>query len=104
MCAAYPGQTQIEVENKLITIIQQDKQDYICLTDMVRGEEGDDHIRNWMRNRNTVEYLGLWETLNNPNFKGVEFDTFRKEAGLNDLIRLDRWSQFNLNRLIVWTL
>ena len=77
-------QTQIEVENKLISIIQQDKQDYICLTDMARGEEGDDHIRNWMRNRNTVEYLGLWETLNNPNFKGVEFDTFRKEAGLNN--------------------
>jgi len=76
-------QTQIEVENKRISIIQQDKQDYICLTDMVRGEEGDDYIRNWMRNRNTVEYLGLWETLNNPNFKGVEFDTFRKEAGLN---------------------
>jgi len=62
------NQTQIEVENKLISIIRQDKQDYICLTDMVRGEDGNDHIRNWMRNRNTVEYLGLWETLNNPNF------------------------------------
>lgn len=57
--------------------------DYICLTDIVRNEEGNDHIRNWMRNRNTVEYLGIWEQLNNPNFKGVEFDTFRKEAGLN---------------------
>jgi hypothetical protein len=50
---------------------------------MVRNEEGNDHIRNWMRNRNTVEYIGLWETLHNPNFKGVEFDTFRKQAGLN---------------------
>jgi hypothetical protein len=50
---------------------------------MVRGEEGSDHIRNWMRNRNTVEFLGLWETLNNPNFKPVEFVTFRKHAGLN---------------------
>lgn len=50
---------------------------------MVRGEEGSNHIRNWMRNRNTVEFLGLWETLNNPNFKPVEFDTFRKQAGLN---------------------
>lgn len=76
-------QTQIEVENKLISIIKQDEQDYICLTDMVRGEEGSDHIRNWMRNRNTVEYIGLWETLNNPHFKPVEFDRFRKEAGLN---------------------
>lgn len=75
--------SQIEVENKLITIVKQDEQDYISLTDMVRGEEGSDHIRNWMRNRNTVEFIGLWETLNNPNFKPVEFDTFRKQAGLN---------------------
>ena len=46
-------------------------------------KRGTDHIRNWMRNRNTVEFIGLWETLNNPNFKHVEFDTFRKQAGLN---------------------
>ena len=75
--------SRIEVENKLISIVKQDEQDYISLTDMVRGEEGSDHIRNWMRNRNTIEFLGLWETLNNPNFKPVEFDTFRKQAGLN---------------------
>jgi hypothetical protein len=77
------SKSQIEVENKLISIVKQDEQDYISLTDMVRGEEGSDHIRNWMRNRNTVEFIGLWETLNNPNFKPVEFDTFRKQAGLN---------------------
>jgi len=75
--------SQLEVENKLISIVKQDEQDYISLTDMVRNEEGSDHIRNWMRNRNTVEFIGLWETLNNPNFKPVEFDTFRKQAGLN---------------------
>ncbi|MDD3527557.1 MAG: KilA-N domain-containing protein [Bacteroidales bacterium] len=75
--------SQIEVENKPISIVQQNDQDFISLTDMVRGEEGSDHIRNWMRNRNTVEFLGLWESLNNPNFKPVEFDTFRKQAGLN---------------------
>ena len=75
--------SQIEVENKLISIVQQNEQDYICLTDMVRDEAGNDHIRNWMRNRNTVEFIGLWETLNNPNFKHVEFDTFRSQAGLN---------------------
>lgn len=50
---------------------------------MVRGEDGNDHIRNWMRNRNTVEFLGLWEGMNNPDFKGVEFDRFRKESELN---------------------
>ena len=73
----------IEVDNKTISIIEYNEQDYISLTDMVRSEDGNDHIRNWMRNRNTVEYLGLWETLHNPNFKGVEFDTFKKQAGLN---------------------
>ena len=76
--------TKIQVEDKIISIIQKNEQDYICLTDMVRDEDGTDHIRNWMRNRNTVEFIGLWETLHNPNFKPVEFDTFRKQAGLNN--------------------
>lgn len=76
--------TKIQVEDKIISIIKQDEQDYICLTDMVRDEDGNDHIRNWMRNRNTVEFLGLWETIHNPSFKPVEFDTFRKQAGLNN--------------------
>jgi len=74
---------QIEVEEKIISITNHNENDYICLTDMVRDEEGNDHIRNWMRNRNTVEFLGIWEQLYNPNFKSVEFDTFKKEAGLN---------------------
>ncbi len=77
------SKSQIEVENKLISIVKQDEQDYFCLTDMIRNGGGSDHIRNWMRNRNTVEFIGLWETLNNPHFKHVEFDTFRKQAGLN---------------------
>ena len=76
--------TKIQVEDKIISIIKKDNQDYISLTDMVKSEDGNDHIRNWMRNRNTVEFLGLWETLHNPNFKPVEFDTFRKQAGLNN--------------------
>jgi hypothetical protein len=76
--------TKIHVEDKVISIIKRDEQDYICLTDMVRDEDGTDHIRNWMRNRNTVEFIGLWETLHNPDFKPVEFDTFRKQAGLNN--------------------
>jgi len=59
--------TKIKVEEKIISIVKQNEQDYICLTDMVRNEEGSDHIRNWMRNRNTVEFIGLWETLHNQN-------------------------------------
>jgi hypothetical protein len=73
----------INVQGREITINEVGGEAYICLTDIVKGEEGSDHIKNWMRNRNTVEFLGLWESLNNPNFKGVEFDTFRREAGLN---------------------
>ena len=74
---------KIIVEDKVISVDLKNEEDYICLTDMVRGDEGSDHIRNWMRSRNTVEFIGLWETLHNPDFKGVEFDRFRKEAGLN---------------------
>jgi hypothetical protein len=75
----------IQVQNIDITILNINDMDYISLTDIVRSEEGDDYIRNWMRNRNTVEFLGLWEQLNNPNFKGVEFDTFRKTYRLKQL-------------------
>jgi len=73
----------IKVQNIDITISQINDSDYICLTDLAKGKEGEDHIRNWMRNRNTVEFIGLWEQMNNPNFKGVEFDTFKKQSGLN---------------------
>lgn len=74
---------KINVQNKDISILQVGNEIYLSLTDITKGENGTDHIKNWMRNRNTVEFLGLWETINNQNFKGVEFDTFRKEAGLN---------------------
>jgi hypothetical protein len=73
----------INVKGNEIAITKVNNEDYICLTDMVKGEEGDDHIRNWMRNKNTIEFLGLWEQLHNPQFKGVEFDTFLNEAGYN---------------------
>ncbi len=74
---------KITVQGTEITVISENNNDYICLTDMVKGQEGEDHIRNWMRNRNTLEFLGAWEMLNNPAFKGVEFDTFLHEAGAN---------------------
>lgn len=80
------------VQDNPISINEINGEDYICLTDMARGEEGEDHIRNWMRNRNTIEFLGLWETMHNPDFKPVEFDRFRKEAGLNSFsMRPQKW-------------
>lgn len=60
--------------------------DYICITDIARQKnsvEPKDVVKNWMRVKNTLEYLGLWESLNNPDFKGVEFDPILKEAGSN---------------------
>jgi hypothetical protein len=73
---------KITVQDIEISIsLNKGNEDYICLTDMVKGQEGEDHIRNWMRNRNTVEFLGTWELIHNPAFKGVEFDTFLHEAG-----------------------
>lgn len=73
----------MNVQGKEIALTTINDADYISLTDMIKSEEGEDHIRNWIRNKNTIEFLGIWETLNNPNFKGVEFDTFLHEAGSN---------------------
>ena len=71
------------IEIALTTI---NEEDFICITDIVKAKGGDaraaDIIKNWVRNRSTIEFLGTWETLYNPNFKVVEFDHFRKEAGL----------------------
>jgi hypothetical protein len=77
---------KIKVLNKEITVYTQNEEDYICITDIARyknPDRTDDLIRNWLRNRNTIEFLGIWEHLNNPDFKPVEFDGFRKQAGLN---------------------
>lgn len=69
-----------------ITVISNGTEnDFISLTDIARykSDEPKDVVKNWMRSKETIEFLGLWEKLNNPNFKGVEFDTFRNEAGSN---------------------
>jgi hypothetical protein len=77
---------KINVLDKEIALYTFNEDDYICITDIAKfkKEDGsDDLIRNWLRNRNTIEFLGIWEQLNNPDFKPVEFDGFRKLAGLN---------------------
>ena len=76
---------KINVQESEITILNMDGNDYISLTDIAKHKSDDPFIvvNNWMRNRNTIEYLGMWETIFNPNFKPIEFDRFRKESGLN---------------------
>ena len=76
---------KINVKETSISIIKYDETDYISLTDIARFKTSEPNavIGNWMRNRNTIEYLGIWETLYNPAFKPIEFEGFKKEAGLN---------------------
>ncbi len=74
----------IIVKDHPVTIIEVNKQDYISLTDMVKSFGDDTMIYSWMRNRNTVEFLGIWEQLYNVSFKGNEFVTFKMQAGLNN--------------------
>ena len=79
----------IIVKGTEITVFQNEQSDFISLTDIARYKDPantDDIIKNWLRNRNTIELLGFWETLYNPDFKPVEFDGFRKQAGLNSFV------------------
>ncbi len=69
----------INVQGAAITILSHHDSDYISLTDMANKFGGDDLIYSWMRNRNTLEFLGIWEQIRYPDFKGVEFDTFKKD-------------------------
>ena len=76
---------KITVQNTNITIMNMDGEDYVSITDLARHKSDDPTavIGNWMRNRNTIEFLGIWESLYNPSFKPLEFEGFRKQAGLN---------------------
>jgi len=75
--------TNIQVKDTSIRTMQQNGIDYVCITDIARqknAEEPKDVVKNWMRLKNTIEYMGLWEKLNNPQFKGVGFDSLYQEA------------------------
>ena len=76
----------INVQDVPISILQQELDEYICITDIAKAKTGEsrsaDVVKNWMRNRNTLEFLGTWEMIYNSDFKVVEFDHFKSEAGL----------------------
>ena len=94
--AAFRQEVRGMAKNKTISVqgfdivwYEANYNDYISLTDIARykdAEHTDDIIKNWLRNRNTIELLGFWESIYNPNFKPVEFDGFRKQAGLNSFV------------------
>ena len=68
---------------KISLLLNPNNNDFISLTDMAKKFGDDVLVYQWMRNRNTVEFLGIWERLHNPDFKGIEFETFKKQAGMN---------------------
>jgi hypothetical protein len=79
----------IEVQGAAISVVSHGSHNFICLTDIARfknPDHPDDVIRNWLRSRNTVEFLGVWERLNNPGFNPVEFDGIRIQTGLNSFV------------------
>ena len=83
---------QINVKGNNITIIKVGTEDYISLTDMLKAKDGDFFISDWLRNRNTVEFLGIWETVYNPHFNYGEFAIIKSQAGLNNYkISVKEW-------------
>ena len=80
----------ITVQDIPITVSTNEIDDYICITDMATAKSDNvraaDVIKNWLRNRNTLEFLGTWEQIYNPKFKVVEFDHFKSEAGLHTFV------------------
>ena len=87
------GKATIEVQGTAVTVLSRASDDYISLTDIAKHKEPNrsDHvIQNWMRNRNTIEFLGVWERLNNVVFKPLEFEGFKNRAGLNSFVLTPR--------------
>ncbi len=74
---------KLNVQGKEISVRTEEGQDYISLSDMIKAKDGDFFISDWLRNRNTVEFLGVWETVYNPNFNYGEFAIIKSQAGLN---------------------
>ena len=83
------------VKGKDVLLFSKEHIEYISLTDMAKSKDPERTnyiVQNWMRNRNTIEFIGLWEVIHNPIFKRIEFDAFRKEAGLNSFsLTPQRW-------------
>lgn len=79
-------QNKLYVKDLVVSLVKVNEQDFISLTDIARSKNPDepkDVVKNWLRSKNTIEFLGLWELINNESFKGVEFDSFKNEAGSN---------------------
>ena len=74
---------KMNVKDTEITVVQINNEDYLCLTNMIKAKDGDFFITDWLRNRNTLEYIGIWEKVYNSNFNYGEFATIKSQSGLN---------------------
>ena len=74
---------KLTVKGETISVICMNNEDYLCLTDMLKAKDGDFFVSDWLRNRNTLEYIGIWEKVYNPNFNYGEFAAIKTQAGLN---------------------
>ena len=97
----------IEVQNVKVNITNINNSDYICISDFTKFKEGksasDDIIRNWLRNRITLEFLGTWESIYNSNFNTVEFDGFKKQSGLHTFtLSVTEWCE-NTNAIGIYS-
>jgi hypothetical protein len=103
MFMAKQQKSEIEVRGTRISLLAIGGQDFISLTDMLKAKDGDFFISDWLRNRNTIEFLGIWESVHNPAFNYGEFATIRSYAGLNSyklsVKRVDRqdWSGWGVD-------
>lgn len=85
---------KIDVSGIAVTVVKVRNEDYISLTDMMRSKDGEFFFHNWLRNRNTVEFLGTWEKVFNPEFNSVEFDIIKSKAGLNNFrLSVKEWME-----------
>ena len=83
---------ELKVDNQIINYVKIEDEDYISLTDMLKSKDGDFFISDWLRNRNTIEFLGIWEEIHNPNFNYGEFAIIKSYAGLNSYkISVKEW-------------
>jgi hypothetical protein len=89
-----PTTATLTVRGTTIAVTSINNDSYISLTDMSKGVEGEFTVKNWLRGRTTIEFLGIWEKLNNSNFNLVEFDLIKKQAGLNTFnLSTKQWAE-----------
>ena len=89
---------ELKVDNKIISYMKIDDEDYISITDMLKSKDGNFFVTDWLRNRNTIEFLGIWEELHNPTFNYGEFAIIKSQAGLNSYkLSVKEWRINNPN-------